>query len=158
MKGTDQRCAVVLIANGFEEAETVALLSLMRQAGLCIKSVGLVSGLIEGIRGLSIRPDLTLADLETLEHTISIIAVILPEGKPSLARLETDPRVHKLLKQVMARQGFVITSREGLRVVRAALWGNPAGNNSDELANAIIVRDPQAPFVSFVRDLVRRLQ
>ena len=158
MKGTGQSCTVVLVANGFEEAETVALLSLLRQAGLCIKSVGLVSGLIEGARGLSIRPDLTLADLESPEHTIAINAVILPEGKPSLARLEADPRVHKLLKQVMAKQGLVITSREGLRVVRAALWGNPTGHDGDELSSTVIVREPQAPFESFVRDLVRRLQ
>ncbi len=149
---------MVLIADGFEEAKTVALLSLMRQAGLCIKCVGLVSGLITGARGLSIRPDMTLADLEALEPTIPIMAVILPEGKPSLARLEADPRVHRLLKQVMAKQGFVITSREGLRVVRAALWGNSSGIDSGDLASAIIVREPQAPFETFVRDLIQRLR
>jgi hypothetical protein len=51
--------------------------------------------------------------------------MILPEGGQSLTRLETDPRLHKLLRQAVAQRGQIATSQEGLRVLRAAaMWDN----------------------------------
>jgi hypothetical protein len=46
--------------------------------------------------------------------------VILPGGEKHLARLEIDPRVHRLLRQVIAEQGQIIASFEGRQVLRAA--------------------------------------
>lgn len=81
------------------------MLSLLRQAGLCVKSVSLTSGLVGGAHGVWLMPDLTLADLDRLTATTSINVVILPEGSQSLARLEADARVHRLLRQVAVRGG-----------------------------------------------------
>ena len=62
-----QKCAVVIIAEGFDETATVCTLSLLREAGLSVKSVGLTSGLVGGSHGVWIMPDLTLGDLDCSE-------------------------------------------------------------------------------------------
>lgn len=154
-----ERCALVVIADGFEETEVTVFLSLMRQAGLCVKSVGLTSGLIGSARGVWLMPDLTLTDLDRFTKTTSISAIILPEGGQSLARLEADPRVHRLLRQVVAQQGRIATSQEGLRVLRAAaMWGNEPGEADDGRGTSVLLREPGQSLETFAQDLVRRLK
>jgi hypothetical protein len=159
MKDASPPCAIVLVADGFEETETITILGLLRQAGLCVKSVGLTSGLVSSAHGVWVMPDRTLADLDSLLHTTPISAVILPEGTQSVAKLEADPRVHNLLRQVAAQRGQFVTSQDGLRVIRAAI---ACGNELDDVANdsalRIILREPEQPLGAFVLDLVRRLK
>jgi hypothetical protein len=156
---TKQSCALIVIADGFEEIEAIVFLSLLRQAGLCVKSVGLTSGPIGSAHGVWIMPDLTFADLDDLADTTAVSVVILPEGSQSLARLETDPRVHRLLRQVVAQRGQIITSPEGLRVPRAAaVWGNEPGEADDDRRMPVLVREPGQSPETFVRDLIGRLK
>jgi putative intracellular protease/amidase len=159
MKDISSKCILVLVAEGFDENETVMFLSLLRQAGLCVKSVGQVSGLVGSMHGVWLMPDLNLIDLDQLNWVDSINAVILPWGRQSLARLESDPRVHKVLRQVVANRGYIITSKEGLRVIRAAtVWYEKQNDILNDLSTAVILREPEELTDSFVKDLVRRLQ
>lgn len=158
-KDVGQKCALLIIADGFEEAETLVLLSALRQAGLCIKSVGLTNGLVSGAHGVWLMPDLALADLNRLMHMAAIRLIILPEGRQSLARLEADPRIHRLLRQVVAQHGQVATSSEGLRVPRAAaLWVNEPGAADDDHRIPVLLRQPGQSLQSFAQDLIRRLR
>jgi putative intracellular protease/amidase len=159
MKDINNKCTLVLIAEGFEESETVMFLSLLRQAGLCVKSVSQVSGLVGSVHGMWLMPDLNLVDLDRLNRVVSINAIILSGGCQSLARLESDPRVHKLLRQVVANRGHIITGEEGLRIVRAAtVWCDKEDDIRDDLSTAVILREPEEPLDFFVRNLIRRLQ
>jgi hypothetical protein len=153
-------CALLIIADGFEEIETGVFVILLRQAGVCVKVVGLTSGLIGGAHGLWLKPDLTLGDLDGLAREVSIDAVILPDGSQSLARLEADPRVHKLLREVVARGGHIVTGREGLRVPRAAsLWRNGLqAGVAGGLGERVLLRESAQPLGGFVHDLARRLK
>ncbi len=150
--------ALAIVAEGFEEMETIMILASLRQAGQCIKLVGLTSGPVSSLHGIWLLPDLTLADLSTATGDRPVDAVLLPAGEQTLSRLEIDPRIHRLLRQVAAQGGKVIASREGLRVLRSAgLWGNsrpdqPAGNEP-----SVLMREPEQSVESFARDLVRRL-
>jgi hypothetical protein len=154
-----ERCVLVILADGFKEAEAIVTLSLLRQAGLCVKSVGLTNGLISSAHGVWLMPDLALADLALLANTTSISAVILPEGRQSLARLETDPRVHRLLRQVVAQGGQIVTSREGLRIPRAAaVWVSERGEADDDQRMPVFLREPGQSPEAFARDLIRRLK
>jgi hypothetical protein len=156
-KDANQRCALVIVADGFEEIEVMVFLSLLRQAGLCVKSVSLTSGLVGGAHGVWVMPDLTLADLDRLTTTFN--AVILPEGRHSLAKLEADPRVHRLLRQVVAQQGQIVTTQDGLRVTRAAaVWGNGQEDVNSDPTAAVIWRKPEQPPESFAWDLIRKLK
>jgi hypothetical protein len=153
-----KKCALIIIADGFEETEVTVFLSLMRQAGLHVKSVGLTSGLISSARGVWLMPDLILTDLDLLINTTPINVIILPEGKQSLARLEADPRVHRLLRQVVAQRGQIVTSQEGLRVLRAAaMWESASGAADDDRGTPVLLREPGQSVETFARDLARRL-
>jgi hypothetical protein len=154
-----KKCALVIIAEGFEETETIAMLGLLRRAGVCVKSVGLTSGLISSTHGVCLMPDLTLTDLDKLTHATFINAVILPEGKQSLFRLEADPRVHRLLRQVIAQHGQIVTGHEGLRVLRAAaVWRNGPEEFDAEQELPVFLRKPRQPIKDFIHDLVQRLE
>jgi hypothetical protein len=153
-----QKCALIIIAEGFEETETIAMLGLLRQAGVCVKSVGLTSGLISSAHGVCLMPDLTLTDLDELAQATFIDAVILPEGKQSLSRLEADPRVHRLLHQVIAQRGQIVTGHEGLRVLRAAaVWRNGSEELDADQELPVFLRKPRQPITAFIRDLIQRL-
>jgi putative intracellular protease/amidase len=155
-KDANHRCAVFILAEGFEEAETIALLSLLRQASVCVKIVGLTRGPIRGTHGVYLMPDLTLTDAGPLVRAMAIGAVILPEGRRGLARLETDPRVHRLLRQVVEQHGWIVASAEGLRVARAAgLWVN---GPEDAGGARIILHEPGQSTEIFAQELVRRLK
>jgi hypothetical protein len=157
-KDASQNCALVIIADGFEEVETIVLLSALRQAGLCVKSVALTNGLVGGAHGVWLMPDLILTDLDLMDTT-SINLVILAEGGRSLSRLEADPRVHQLLRQVVARRGQIATSPEGLRVPRAAaVWVDESREADDDWRTPVLLRDPGQSPEAFARDLVRRLR
>jgi hypothetical protein len=154
----NQTCVLVIVADGFEETQTVMTLSLLRQAGLCVKSVGLTSGLIGGAHGVRLMPDLTFTELDRL--TTSIRLVFLPSGRQSLTRLEADPRVHRLLRRVVAQQGQIVTGPEGLRVSRAAaLWVSASGEDvDDDQRTPVLLRDPNQPPEVFTRELIQRLK
>ena len=160
VKDSNQKsCVLIIIADGFEETETIVFLSLFRQAGLCVKSVGLTSGLISSAHGVWLMPDLTLTDVDRLIHTMFISVVILPEGRESLARLERDPRVHRLLRQVVAQRGQIVTGREGLRVPRAAaVWVGEADKDDDERRMPVLLREPGQSLEVFAQDLIYRLK
>ena len=154
-----KKYALVVIADGFEETAVTVFINLLRQASLCVKSVGLTSDLLSSANGMWLMPDLTLTDLDLLINTMSICVVILPEGRQSLVKLETDLRVHRLLRQVVAQRGQIVTSREGVRVLQAAaMWGNEQVDANDDRGVSVILRDPGQSLEAFARDLVRRLK
>jgi hypothetical protein len=158
-KNALQRCILVVVATGFEEAETVALISILRQSGLCIKSVGMTSGLVSGAYGLCLMPDLTLTDIDRLAETMSVSAVILPENKRCLTRLEADPRLHNLLKWAIAQKSIIAVGPEGvrfLRTVAAGDIGRMRSSNGDE--PLLLRREPGESIEALAHDLARRLE
>jgi hypothetical protein len=158
-QNTSQKCTLLIIADGFEETGVVAILSALRQAGVCAKTVGLTSGLIGGMHGVRLKPDLTIADFDHLTNTLSIPLVILPEGRQGLSRLEIDPRVHRLLRRVVAQRGQIVTSYEGMQVIRvAAIWGEEMGEIKDGQKRPVILREPGQSSEALAQDLVRWLK
>lgn len=87
---------VLLLADGFEEAVVITLLTTLREAGLRATTVALRSEQVTGAHGVVIKPDASLDRL--LEMDLPISALILPEGGGHLERLGRDPRVALLLR------------------------------------------------------------
>ncbi|HMQ50992.1 MAG TPA: DJ-1/PfpI family protein [Anaerolineae bacterium] len=152
-----RRCVLILIADGFEETETITWLSLVRQAGLCIKSVGLTRGLVNGAHGISLKPDLALGELEPWLNTTAIRAVILPGGEASLARLEADPRTHKLLHRVIEQEGQIVTGPDCMPMIQAAVRRGSETGKVDDGAAPVLVCGPERSLETWAQDLVRRL-
>ncbi len=156
-KRTYKKCALILVGEGFKEIEMVVILSTLRQAGICAKSVGLTSGAITGMRGISVVPDLTLSELE---HTVDLAGVgllILPGDERGLARFEPDPRVHQLLRQVMACGGLLAAPIAGQPLFHAALK-QTEGYAAQWHERVILWEALAQPLEAFAQDLAYRMQ
>jgi putative intracellular protease/amidase len=155
-KSSQQKCVLLLIAEGFSEIEAVVILSTLRKAGICAKSAGLTSGLISGAHGISIMPDFTLADFEQSVDLTSISMIVLPVGERNLSSLETDPRVYRLLQQIMSQDGLIVTNARGGGLLKNVGGGN--GNVAYQGNEQIILRySLEQPIEQFAQELVRRL-
>ncbi len=157
-KSVAQTCVLVVMTNGFDEAETITMISILRQAGLCVKSMGLASGLVGSAHGLWIMPDITLSDLDDLVKTKFIRLVVLPENEQSLARLETDPRIHKILRQVVTQKGQIAVGPRGLQLLRAAsAQSRELDGNCLDYADHLLVHRPDQSPEAFAYDLIHHL-
>ncbi len=157
-KNVAQSCVLVVMTSGFNETETIAIISILRQAGLCVKSVGLASGLVSSAHGLWLMPDLTLSDLDDLVKTKFIKMVVLPENEQSLARLESDPRIYKFLSQVVAQKGRIAVGPKGGQLLKAAsIQGNRLGNEKLDYASCLFIQEPGQSPEAFAHDLILHL-
>ncbi|MGC1376211.1 MAG: DJ-1/PfpI family protein [Anaerolineales bacterium] len=157
-KNAFQRCILTVIAQGFDEAETISLISMLRQAGLCVKSMGMTSGLVSGAYGICLMPDLTLSDLDSLSKMTTFSAVILPENRQCLARLEADPRLHNFLRQVLTQGGCIVAGAEGRQFLKKIPIGDiglfRSSNGGEPL---LLPRDQGQSVETLARDLVFRM-
>jgi hypothetical protein len=114
--------------------------------------------MVNGTHGVWVRPDMALSDLDRFLKTTTVSLVILPEGSQSLASLEIDPRVHKLLRQVVGQGGQIATSPEGLRILRAAaVWIDKSEDINDDLESPVLLRDLTKSPEAFAQELIRLL-
>ena len=153
---SSENCAVVILAEGFDEVEAVGILTALRAAGICVKSLGLTSGLIAGRYGVPLMPDYALVDLSHKIDVSTIDAVIVPGKNRGLARLETDPRVHRLLRRVTVQRGLIATSDQGYRLLKRSLRENEVGREGDN--PALLLRASTQTVDAFAQSIIRRLK
>jgi putative intracellular protease/amidase len=157
-KTTVQACILIIIAHGFHEADTIGLISILRQAGLCVKSMGMTSGLVSGAYGVCLMPDLILSDLNNLVKTTRFSAVVLPENKQCLARLEADPRLHNFLRQVLAQAGHIVASAEGRQFLKKISVGDPGLFGSNNGSEALLLpREHGQPIEALAQNILHRV-
>lgn len=153
-KNLARGCVLIILADGFDEIDVVTTLSVLRQAGMCARSVGIARGLVNGAHGIQLSPDLTLAGLDPLPATLLVSAAIVPEGRRQrLTWLETEPRLHRLLCSVAGQGGWIAVSHAGWRILKAIR--SKTGKNN-EFQASIFVRQPGQPADVFARDLIQR--
>jgi putative intracellular protease/amidase len=148
-KDRTSRYAVVLLANGFNETEAVAILTELRRSGVQAKSLGRVSGLIGGTHRIWIKPDLTLTDLKNLAPCLCIDLVVLPADDAYLAAIRPDPRVRELLQQVAGRGGWIATNTTALRTLRDML---PRSTEAER--GQTLLHFPEQPGEAFAEELL----
>jgi len=85
----------VLLADGFEEIEAVAIIDVLRRAELAVTIVGTSAKSVTGSHGIRIEADTTLE--QRAETTWD--AVVLPGGLPGATNLRDDERVQALLRR-----------------------------------------------------------
>ncbi len=90
----------VVLADGFEEVEAVAIIDVLRRAGIDTVVAGLHDGPVASARKVRIVPD-TVIDMVRAED---FDMVVLPGGQPGSDNLNEDPRVHELIKS-FSRKG-----------------------------------------------------
>ncbi len=93
----------IFLADGFEEAEALVPLDILRRGGVEVKTVGVTGKSVTGSHGITV-----LADIEKTEvEKKNLEAVILPGGLPGATNLEKDEVVDDYIDYA-AREGLVI--------------------------------------------------
>jgi 4-methyl-5(b-hydroxyethyl)-thiazole monophosphate biosynthesis len=86
--------ALVFLAEGFEEIETVTIVDVLRRAGVEVTVAGSVN-MVEGAHAIKIFPDKSIDDVKLGDFD----AVVVPGGNPGYKNLRKDPRVINLIRK-----------------------------------------------------------
>lgn len=105
----------VLWGNEFEEATASIFITVLREAGLRVKVVGLTRPYICGSHGLVLLPDLTLD--QALPLARNAVCVIIPYTSCGIRRLKNDPRIREFCHRAYANQAkFVLGQLDGISI------------------------------------------
>lgn len=135
---------LVPLAQGFEEIEAVAIVDVLRRAGLEVTTAGLEPGPVEGSHGIALLPDAALGELDLERFT----AVVLPGGMPGTRHLMADQRVLGLVRRLGA-EGLTTAAicAAPLVLARAGVLGrSPVTSHPSvraELAGATVRAEPR---------------
>ena len=93
----------ILLAPGFEEAEALVPVDLLRRAGVEAATVSLTGEPVPGSHGITVTADLAMdqVDLDRADM------VVLPGGGPGYKNLGADPRVEQLIREAVERDIWV---------------------------------------------------
>ena len=123
----------ILLANGFEEAEALVTIDILRRAGIEIESFSLAEEFVTSSRKITVKADKILGENNLADYGM----VILPGGQPGSTTLSKDERVLKIVREFISNdKKFVAAICAAPMVLKAA--GVSAGRKltsfpSDEL-------------------------
>jgi len=91
---TESRSVLVPLAEGFEEVEAVAVIDVLRRAGIEVLVAARAIGPVQGAHGIALQAEheLGVLDPEGLD------GIVLPGGMPGTLGLVDDPRVLELVR------------------------------------------------------------
>ncbi len=93
----------VLLAEGFEETEAIAVLDVLRRAELPVRSVGIGGKTITGSHGITIQTD--IRDCEMSSEDIEML--VLPGGQPGTQNLEKSPFVRGTIDYCISENKYI---------------------------------------------------
>jgi 4-methyl-5(b-hydroxyethyl)-thiazole monophosphate biosynthesis len=108
--------ALVFLATGFEEIETVTVVDVLRRAGVDVTVAGLTPNVTEGKHGMRIVPDKSVDDIKVEDFD----AVVAPGGNPGYKNLRKDPRVIAMVKKAFNSNKLVAAICAGPTVLSDA--------------------------------------
>lgn len=92
----------VLLADGFEEMEAVAVIDILRRADISLTTLALANKSVKGAHGLVVQADDLLENAAGKNYGM----VVLPGG-PGVENLKKDSRVASLLEQQISQKKLV---------------------------------------------------
>lgn len=105
----------VLMAEGFEEGETVTIIDILRRAGLACDSFAFGDPLVTGMHGMRVIADKVFpSDIEEYDM------VVLPGGRPGGDNLRTNPDVIALVRRYDAAGKWIGAMCSGTTVLAEA--------------------------------------
>ncbi len=136
----------VLLGPGFEEAEAVVPVDLLRRGGVEVALVSLEGDIVPSSHGIPVKADMTLSQVEA--DTVEL--VFLPGGLGGVKALGADPRAAQLVHHVLNRGGYAAAICAGPTLL--ASWGLLEGKRAvcypgmeDQMAGALT--QSSVPFV-----------
>ena len=85
----------VILADGFEEVEAMAIIDILRRAEITVVIAGLHAGHIESARHVKVIPDTGIDAIDVDGFDM----IVLPGGQPGSDNLNADKRVKKLVRE-----------------------------------------------------------
>ena len=95
--GYEMKKVLVLLAQGFEEIEAVAVIDILRRAGVIVQICSTGKEDVTGNHGITLKSDVRLDYIDIYSDTYDLI--YLPGGQPGATNLKNDQRVIDLLKK-----------------------------------------------------------
>jgi 4-methyl-5(b-hydroxyethyl)-thiazole monophosphate biosynthesis len=95
--------AVILLAPGYEELEAVAVVDILRRAGIEALLAGLEEGPVPSARDVKIVPDTTLDRIKDEAFDL----IVLPGGLDGTERLAGTPAVVDMLKRQLEQGRYI---------------------------------------------------
>lgn len=83
----------VILADGFEEVEAIAIIDVLRRAGIDTVVAGLHAGPVASARNVKVIPDALIDAVKAEDFDM----LVLPGGQPGSDNLNADPRVKELI-------------------------------------------------------------
>jgi len=87
--------AVILMPEGFEDIEAIAVIDILRRAGIDLKTAGVNASIIKSASGMKVYTDIRLVDVSVNDYD----ALILPGGNPGYLNLMNHSGVIKLIRE-----------------------------------------------------------
>jgi hypothetical protein len=109
------RQILLLLAEGFPEAEATLYISELRAAGLPLKTVGLTRRPVRSEHGVEIVPDMSIDAVIQTPPQIKLL--ILPGGKATAGAWRADPRTQLLLDLVQDRGGYLVATNKSIEML-----------------------------------------
>ena len=138
---------LVPLAEGFEEIEAVTIIDVLRRAGVRVDVASLGPTRVTGSHGITIEADLPIDEVNAADYDL----IALPGGMPGSLHLREDPRVIRLVQELLAADKIVsavcaapsvLAEAGALEGRRATVHPSAASFLSDaKLEDARVVRD-----------------
>ncbi len=106
----------VLFAPGFEEAEALTIVDILRRAGLPAETVGVSSTEVTGGHGITLKTDKTINEVSADALEMAVI----PGGYPGVDRLLESEETLALLREMNAKGRWLAALCAGPRVLDKA--------------------------------------
>lgn len=90
---------VILLADGFEEVEAVAIVDVLRRAEIAVTIAGLHEGPVVSARNIRVLADTVIDTVRSDDFDM----IVLPGGQPGSDNLNGDPRVRALIHEFNAK-------------------------------------------------------
>jgi 4-methyl-5(b-hydroxyethyl)-thiazole monophosphate biosynthesis len=94
----------LFLADGFEEIEALAVLDLLRRAGVDVKTVGVTGKIANGSHKIPVKCDITENELE---QNSDFDMIILPGGLPGAHNLNDSKVVDAFIQRAVKEDKFI---------------------------------------------------
>ena len=91
---------VLPLASGFEEIEAIAIIDVLRRAGIEVLVAGVDGDMLEGANKIVVKSDCSINDIDSIDD---IDMIVLPGGWGGTKVLAENEKVQSLLKEMDAK-------------------------------------------------------
>ena len=139
-----EKRVAVLLADGYEEGESLFVVDILRRAGIKADSVSIEGEMVRGCHDIYVKADRLISDVDYDEYDM----VVIPGGMPGAANLKDCKAVTDWVRKFAEEDRYVAAICAGPMVLKEAgisagrtLTSYPADKYRDMFADANYVDD-----------------